>query len=90
MESNFCRKFNRKADKTMNPQLEIKNKITFLHNNLQEGNSYQINGKNYTYQGYFPAVKQGIKVHNFIGQEHRLILDREDLICLDLFNEIQP
>lgn len=73
----------------MNQELRIKNKITFLHNNLQEGTSYQINGKTWVYIGFLPIVKGGEKVHNFKRKDENLALTREDLIVLDLFNEIE-
>jgi len=72
----------------MNPQLEIKNKITYLHNNLKEGETQLINGKSWIYVGFLPAVKGGKNAHNFHRNGEKLVLDREDLICLDCFNEV--
>lgn len=73
----------------MNQELKIKNTITYLHNNLEAGQGYSINGNLYLYTGFGPVVKGGISVHKFLREGRSLNLDREDLIVLDLFNEIE-
>jgi hypothetical protein len=71
-------------------QLEYKNKVTYLHNNIREGKSYLINGKPHKYIG-FQTNKLHEKAHVFLreGRTAPLILGREELSILDIFETIK-
>ena len=72
-----------------NLEIEYKLKCTFLHNNLEEFQTYKISGKDYLYLGYF-AQKQHETAHVFRmeGRNKHLILGRQELSILDVFDNI--
>lgn len=78
------------ADQFKKIQIEYKNKCTYLHNNLKEGNSYQINGNPHKYEGY-KAGKNHVLAHVFTreGRTTPLILGREELSILDIFKTLK-
>jgi hypothetical protein len=71
-------------------QIEYKNKCTYLHNNLKEGESYLINGNFHKYEGY-KSTKYSEKAHIFTreGRTAPLILNRESLSILDIFETMK-
>jgi hypothetical protein len=71
-------------------QLEYKNKCTYLHNNLKEGETYLINSNPHKYEGH-KATKTHAQAHIFIreGRNTPLILGREELSILDIFQTIK-
>lgn len=78
------------ADQFQKIQLEYKNKCTYLHNNLKEGESYLINGNPHQYQGH-KAGKNHVLSHVFVreGRTTPLILGREELSILDIFETLK-
>jgi hypothetical protein len=77
------------AQEFKNLEIEYKLKCTFLHNNLEEGRSYNINGNPHKYEGY-KATRTHAQAHIFTreGRSTPLILAREEISVLDLFNTI--
>jgi hypothetical protein len=69
-------------------ELNFKNKITYLHNHLQEGNAYAVAGIEYIYKGY-EASQHHETAHIFERKGRRLILDRSELSILDIFNQLK-
>jgi hypothetical protein len=71
-------------------QLEYKNKITYLHNNIKEGEIYLINSNPHKYEGYHKG-KHHAQAHIFRkeGRATPLILGREELSILDIFNDLK-
>jgi hypothetical protein len=68
--------------------LLFKNKITYLHNHLEENEAYNIAGIEYIYKGYKESP-QHEKAHIFERRGKRLILDRSELSILDIFNQLK-
>lgn len=77
-------------DQFIKVQTAYKNKITFLHNNLREGEKYSINGQIFVYEGY-KATKQHDTAHVFKqdGRATPLILGKGELSTLDIFNDFK-